>query len=278
MLLLEAPGMHLARSLSCGQAFRWQQQGATWRGVVGDRCATVQQREDLLELNRPEEERLFWTRYFSLDKDYRELERKIDGNPALRECLASSAGIRVFRQEPFETIISFIVSANNNVKRISGILENLAQQFGEKMTDYGGESYFAFPRPAALAAAPLEELKAAGTGYRAAYIQGASQMIAEGFDLDGLHGLPSEAADKALQTLPGVGPKVAACILLFALGCESACPLDVWMKRALRRIYSGLDEKEAAAALEAEFGSWTGTTQQYLFHHARMCETAFMEA
>lgn len=272
MLKLKGGGIDLERSFSCGQAFRWQKVKAEencWRGVVKDRCATIRKEGEILYINRPEEEEEDWTHYLSLDLNYGELEGLLGQNPKTQPCVETSAGIRLLRQDPFETTISFIVSANNNVKRIAGILERLSEHYGDKREDEDGYLYAAFPSPEQLAAASAENLKDLGAGYRAAYIQGAAEMVANGFDLETLRGVPAGEASKALQSLPGVGPKVASCIMLFALDFTEECPLDVWMKRVLRDLYAPLGEKEAVAEMARQFGPWTGAAQQYLFHYAR---------
>lgn len=273
MLTLKAPSMNLGRSLSCGQAFRWhklESEEAAWRGVVGDRCVIVRQGVGEILLERPLEEEEDWIRYFSLDKDYGELENLLEAEQRTQGTLKSSAGIHIFQQEPFETAISFVVSANNNVKRITSILEKMAERYGAQGYDERGVPYHAFPQPDVLANATEEELKTLGAGYRATYIQNTARKVAEGFDFCAVRVMDRESASKTLQTLPGVGPKVAACIMLFSLGFEESCPMDVWMKRVLADRYAPLGEKEAMVAMEGHFGRWTGAAQQYLFHHARM--------
>jgi len=173
----------------------------------------------------------------------------------------------VMRQPPFETLISFIISANNNVKRITGIVDAICRRFGAPLD----EDAFDFPTAEALAARTEEELKSCGAGYRARFIIEASRMVADGFDLEVVSRMPFLDARSALTALPGVGQKVADCVALYGMGFAESFPADVWMRRVLCGLYGykGKNDKDMRAFVDERFGRYAGIAQQYLFHYAR---------
>jgi N-glycosylase/DNA lyase len=184
----------------------------------------------------------------------------------LTEGIRYAQGLRVLRQPYFETLISFIISANNNVGRISRIVETLCERYGEPVL--GG---WDFPTAEKLATLTTDELKACGTGYRADYISGTAMMICEGFSLDAVADMPYEQAREKLTTLPGVGLKVADCVALYGMGFSRSFPLDVWMRRVICGVYdySGKNDKDMRRFVDTTFGEHAGIAQQYLFHYAR---------
>jgi len=206
----------------------------------------------------------FWRGYFDLDRDYAALRRGINADPLLQEAMDACSGIRVLRQDFFETLISFIISANNNIPRIRGIVERLCARFGQPRF-IGGETYYTFPRPQDLAARTLEELAPVRAGFRAKYILSAARMVLSGeINEADIRSLPLEKAREILMHIPGVGPKVAHCVLLYGAGRLTAFPADVWIRRVLRESYGGEDCDPAV------FGPYAGLAQMYLFHHARI--------
>ena len=267
-LVLRAQGCDLAKTLSCGQAFRWQEKDGWWQGVVRDRPVRIRPVGKCLILCAPPKERAFWRRYFSLDRDYSEMEALLAADPKTAHCLPYSKGIRILRQDPYEALISFILSANNNVKRIAGIIERLCACLGREIEGPFGPCY-AFPEPERLAGAEEAQLLACGAGYRAPYVIESAARIASGFRIKTLARQPFEEARRALLNFPGVGPKVAECVMLFSLGFDQALPVDVWVRRISRFLYPGQEGKEAARAAALRFGPWAGAAQQYLFHYAR---------
>lgn len=205
-----------------------------------------------------------WAHYFDLHRDYGALFCNC-GDEALQKGKAFGCGLRLLNQQPFETLISFIISANNNLKRIQGIVARLCERCGTAF-EFEGKTWHSFPEPEALAALDEEAIAECGSGYRAPYIRGAAQMVADGFSLETLRALPYAQAKEALRTLPGVGPKVADCVLLFSLGFYDAFPADVWIKRVMRAHYDfeGNDRQIYEFARE-RFGEHAGIAQQYLF-------------
>ena len=260
----------LEKCCTCGQAFRWvknpvhmqaglfdecglpdAEASLAFTGVIRGRAVLVMQSDDSLIVTPcAKGEAQLFIDYFDLKRDYSAVEAALAADERLRVCLPGSSGIRVFNQEPFEALISFIISANNNIKRISGIIDRLCSLAGEKLPvryfsdcaaadcDFGTNSeVFAFPTPERIAALSEDELKQIGAGYRAPYIIKSAKRIADGYDLEKLRSLPTAEAQKELLTFPGVGPKVADCILLFSLGHADAFPVDVWIERAMTELY-----------------------------------------
>lgn len=286
----------LKKCCTCGQAFRWVEsplrlpaeytlpntQISAFSGVVRGRAVlSVQSGSTLVITPCAENDAQLFIDYFDLERDYSAVEAALAVDERLRVCLPGSSGIRVFNQEPFEALISFIISANNNIKRISGIIDRLCSHAGEKLSvRYFPEcnadvETFAFPVPERIAALSEAELKQIGTGYRAPYIIKSARRIADGYDLERLRGLPTAEARKELLTFPGVGPKVADCILLFSLGHPDAFPVDVWIERAMTELYFS-DSPSRPAPTKAEIqtaarsiGSLSGIIQQYIFFYAR---------
>lgn len=254
-----------------GQAFRFYAcGGSAYEGVAYGRYLHVERRGEYVSLFpcTPQEFDEIWRRYFDLERDYSKLFQNCDDN-VLRQGIAYGKGLRMLQQEPFETLISSIISANNHIKRIQGIIERLCILCGEPFF-CSGRKWYRFPEAKRLAQLSEKELKECGSGYRAAYIKEAAQRIADGFALESLRELTYENAKKELRKLPGVGPKVADCILLFSLGFTDAFPADVWVKRILQEYYgfAGNDKQIYTFARE-RFGICSGIAQQYLFFWKR---------
>ena len=261
-------GMDIDATLFCGQAFRYERRGDEAVGVAcGRELHLVQTGEEILLMPVNKEEFPLWRRYFDLDRDYEALKKRYAADPILQAGIKYCGGLHVLNQPPFETTISFIISANNNIKRISGIIRTICERFGMRI----GEEVYDFPTPEALASVSVEDLYACGAGYRAPYILKTARMVTEGFDLSALSHMDYLEARQALTKLPGVGNKVADCILLYSLGFSNAFPMDVWMKRVLSSAYGFTAQKEAdvRAFLNRQFGEEAGIAQQYLFHYAR---------
>lgn len=261
-IVLKAPDLDLRATLLCGQCFRWEEQGTGFFGVVSDRAAFVSCRDGNLFIDPatpPKEgEAAFWRDYFDLDRDYEALRRQMASHPVLQQACAFAPGIRILRQPFFETLCSFILSANNNIPRIKGIIERLCACFGPALED----GHFGFPAPKTLAALGKEDLAPLRCGYRASYLLDAARRMAAGeLDEKELKACPMPEARAALQTVLGVGPKVAECVLLYGLGRMEAFPVDVWMRRALLEYFpQGFPE---------EYRSCAGIAQQVLFHWVR---------
>lgn len=243
----------------CGQCFRWTEtEENIFHGIAHGRYLRIRQETDgvtLLDIN--EKDIPLWEDYFDLSTDYAALIDRFSSDPTLSAACKSSYGIRILRQEPFETLISFIISQNNNIPRISGIIGRLCEGFGEKLD--GG---YAFPSAESLKGVTPEELAPLRAGFRARYICDAVSKVNSGeIDFDEINALPLDTAREKLKTIVGVGDKVADCVLLFGFGKKDAFPRDVWVKRLMAAFYpDGLPK----CTIGAE-----GVAQQYLFDYVR---------
>lgn len=267
-ILSAAGGINLGETLRCGQSFRWRTEpDGAWRGVIGGAVVRVRQRGDALACDTalpPEAV----AAYFRLDDPLDAIYATFPPDPALQQAVEAYRGMRLVRYEAWDAVLSFLCATNANIPRIDKMLGALAARFGERLDD----DLYTLPRPHRLAASSEDELRALGLGYRAAYVLQAARMVDSGqFDLDGLATLDYEAAHARLQALPGVGPKVADCVCLFALGWLQAVPVDVWVRRILLARRSGLRSYRAMAEFAREWlGPYAGYAQQYLFHYERM--------
>lgn len=250
-----------------GQSFRFFPCGAdAYEGVAFGRYLRVEKTPGgaLLYPCGGQDFETVWRRYFDLDRDYSSLFSSC-ADAALERGREYGCGLRLLRQEPFEMLISFIISANNNVKRIRGIVARVCELCGQPFM-FEDRVFYTFPAPEALAGVSDEALADCGCGYRAPYVRKSAQAVADGFSLEGVSALPYGEAKRALQTLPGVGPKVADCVLLFSLGFYDAFPADVWIKRALREHYGYAgSEAQIHDFARRQFGRYAGIAQQYLF-------------
>lgn len=260
----------LAQTLDCGQAFRWRERSpGQWEGVAFGKYLLLEQRGDQVWLGCSQEDyQGTWRSYFDLDESYREKRESLSAiSPVLAEAIQFAPGIRILRQEPWEALCSFIVSQNNHIPRIKGILDRLCRAFGEPIP---GTGWHAFPPAERLASCALEDLAPLRAGFRAKYLLDAARKVAWGeVDLDLVARSPVEAGRRELQKIFGVGPKVAECALLYGFHKTECFPMDVWMKRAMAALLPGREPEE--------FGTNAGLAQQYLFHYSRMHPELFAE-
>lgn len=261
VLLHNCANFDLAQTLDCGQAFRWRQtEDGAWHGVAYAKALTLRPVQEgvLLEGATLEDYRSIWAPYFDMNRDYGELIRLFSQDPSLKSATDFCPGIRLLRQEPWEAICSFIISQNNNIPRIKGIVQRLCENFG---TPIGGGEY-AFPTPETIAGLRIDDLSVIRCGFRAKYLIDAAAKVANGqVDLNALQTLPPEQAQESLLQIYGVGPKVAQCVLLYGCGRTDAFPVDVWVRRVMERLYP--------KGLPACTKGVEGIAQQYLFHYAR---------
>lgn len=210
---------------------------------------------------------LEYVRYFDLDRDYSDIKSKLTGSfGILDRAVEFGHGIRILNQDPYEMIISFIISANNNIPRIKGILNRLCERAGEEI----GDGYYGFPQVDALKGKREDFYKDLGCGYRASYLVKTIDAISNGFNLD-LSGMDTEKARKHLMTLTGVGRKVADCILLFGYHRTDVFPVDVWTERVYDGLFGAKDytPERKADILCSYFGNMSGYAQQYLYYYYR---------
>ena len=266
-----------------GQCFRFlREQDGSYTGVVRGCFANIfyNNEEDYLTIRSdymPKSESLrlrFWRDYLDLERDYAEIKRTLsDNNPLLEKAILAKGGLRVLNQEPWETLISFIISQNSNIPRIRGCIEALCARFGEKIGRFKDRDLYTFPSVRELAGATAEELDLCKLGYRTQYIAETARKVDVdgGAFLDTAGTASAEKAEEYLLTLSGVGPKVAHCVMLFSLRKTNIFPVDVWIARAMNRLY-GIPEDDHAAMREyarEHFSPWGGIAQMYLFEYAR---------
>jgi N-glycosylase/DNA lyase len=262
-------------TFECGQAFRWNRDSKGYVGIVKDKVIRVifhpAEKRLTLENCSMEEYNSFWKHYFDLDRDYGRIKKELSLDPVLKEAIGYGWGMRILNQDPWETLISFIISANNNIRRIKGIIEKLSMKYGREIP-WNGNVYYTFPSPEALSRAEDEDLKACGCGYRGRYIKETAGMVRDGLiEPEGLKELSYEEAHKTLLGCMGVGDKVADCILLFSMEKTQAFPVDVWVKRVMEHYYfhRSVPIRQIKSLAAEKFGRHAGLAQQYLFYYAR---------
>ncbi len=213
----------------------------------------------------------FWRNYFDAERDYSRLIDQFGWHEQMAAALQAARGLRVLRQEAWDALLSFILSANNNVGRITQLVEKLSRAYGTA-AQWEGRTLYAIPTAAQLSHATEAELRALGCGYRAPFLVDTSARVAGGFDLDGLRDVSHAEAHAALTALKGVGDKVADCVCLFGLQHTCAFPVDVWVERLLIAWFGmeGLTRRQMARRAAEMLGDEAGLIQQYLFHCARL--------
>lgn len=272
-----------AHIFECGQCFRWEPlPDGFYIGVALSSLVQViyDSEKASLELHviATRDEKLArseaaWRDYFDLDFDYSKLKKEFsEKDVVLREAMACGTGIRILNQQPFETIISFIISQNNNITRIKRNIRELSESFGEYIGTFAGKRFYDFPSAGRLAAADVAALADIKLGYRAEYIIAASSELAGNNGvLAGIMESDTDEAFSSLLKLHGVGPKVANCILLFAFGRKEVFPIDVWVRRTMCELY-GFQETDLRGMKKyaaRHFGAYGGIAQQYLFFYMR---------
>ncbi len=251
-----------ALTLDCGQAFRWKQkENGVWCGVVKGKYLELKtDGSTAVFYNTAEEDfNSLWRGYFDFDTDYAAIIASYTDENLIKAC-SQYYGIRILKQDEWETVCSFIISANNNIPRIKGIIDRLCENFGE---DIGGA--YSFPGAERIAALEVEDLAVIRSGFRAKYIIDAARKISSGeVDIEKVKTLPFDEAKAELLKIKGVGEKVAQCALLYGFGRHEAFPVDVWVKRIVAELYpNGLPEC---------MNGTQGIAQQYLFHWRRNLE------
>ncbi len=269
--LLPAREFNLRMTLESGQVFHWSPRGAGWSGLIGDLPVTVEQAGGSLRVTPGAEAAV--ARYFALDHPLRRIYASFPPDAFSRSALEQCRGLRVIRQPKWECLATFITSSMKQVSHIRRMSFALRERFGREVA---GSDVRAYPEPAALAAAGELALRACGLGFRAGNLQLAARMVDDGaVDLAAIGRMESPRALEELRRLPGVGGKVANCVLLFAYERLDAVPIDVWIGRVLRAMRGG--RRATPAQLEefsrARLGNYAGYVQQYLFHHARVSKT-----
>ena len=263
----------------CGQAFRWRKEDdGSYTTVAFNRVLNVRREggDIVFSPTNMEEFHRIWYNYFDLARDYGEIKRELSKDEVLKEATKFGHGIRILNQDPFEMIISFIISANNQIPRIKKAIECIAENYGEKIETgegFHGEDFYSFPSPEKLSQALAEDLREiCRVGFRDKRIVESSKIIAAGdIDMEAIFQMTRDQGKEILMTLPGVGPKVSDCILLFGFNKDQAFPVDVWVKRVMEHFYLKEDTNVKKIGYHGArlFGDLAGFAQQYLFYYAR---------
>ena len=264
----------------CGQCFRWNEnEDGSYTGVINNGVLNVEKQGEkiiftgMLDGDIKEVVRF----YFELDRNYEEIKMQLSNiDKYLKTSVEYGKGIRILNQDLWETIISFIISANNNIPRIKGIIERISKKYGTEI-EWNGKKYYIFPTPKQLGKATVEDLRSLGTGFRDIRIYETTQKVLSGeFNLKEVQKKDTLFAREELLTLSGVGPKVADCILLFStLKRFDVFPIDVWVRRVMNELYikneneTKVSKKDIMKIANEKFGNLEGLAQQYLFYWKR---------
>ena len=262
ILIPDVRDLDLEQTLDCGQSFRWtKQDDGSFSGVAFGKYVNISLdgTDMVIKTAAPEDEKI-WREYFDLELDYGKIRGDISKlHPVLEEAARYAPGIRILRQEPYEALCTFIISQNNNIKRIKGIVARLCESFGDEID----EGVYTFPNAERLAELTPDDLAPLRAGFRNRYIIDSAKKVASGeVDLELCKTADYEAARAELMKITGVGVKVADCTLLFGMHRVEAFPVDVWMKRAMEKLFPGMSAND--------FGEYAGIAQQYIFHYSRM--------
>jgi N-glycosylase/DNA lyase len=266
----------LAATLTSGQAFRWTCVDGAWEGVIAGKWVRLRQVKNCIDAETAvATEDWGWLRhYLQLNVNIDSIFATFPTDEPMRSSVAACAGLRLLRQEPWECLASFICSSTKQIVQIRQIIALLCRKFGEPLpTPPGREPVFSFPCFARLAALDESDLRACKLGFRAPYLLGTARALAAGaVDLNALHAATLEEARARLIEFPGVGTKIADCVLLFAYGFQQAFPVDVWIMRALQELYFPKRRVKLPRLRHfsrTHFGPHSGYAQQYLFHYMR---------
>jgi N-glycosylase/DNA lyase len=270
-------------TLCCGQAFRWNKQGEWWYGVVREKAFKIRQTCNELEFENAEVD--FVKNYFGVDDNLPQILSKISKDEHIKHAVEAFKGLRILRQDPWECLVSYICATYKNISGIKKMLYNLSKKFGNKIR-FDAYDFYTFPTPERLARATPGELSKCGLGYRTKYVSETAKIVHKNdFEFERLKGLAYERAREELLNFPGVGLKVADCVLLFSLGKLEAFPVDVRIKRAILKYYAShfpnefikrISGKKSPSKPEHEqmssfgrryFGEYAGYAQEYLYHY-----------
>ena len=276
ILLTNVEDFDIEQTFSCGQCFRWEKEvDGSFTGIAFGKVLNIKKAGEgmflLINTNLQEFDDI-WKKYFDFDRDYGKIKSILSkDDEIMREAVAFGGGIRLLNQDPWEILISYIISANNSITNISRIIKKLSEKYGNALS-YRGKTYFSFPTVNQLSGENVEALKECRAGFRCKYIAAAIEMAKNGqIDLAQIGKMDYEKAKQELMKIPGVGPKVADCIALFSLGKYEAYPIDVWVKRVTEDLYLRKESKlaEIAEFAKKKFGGYAGFAQEYLFFYVR---------
>lgn len=260
----------------CGQCFRWMaEEDGSYTGVAKGKVINVSRENDTVYIKNSSLKDFndIWKDYFDLNTDYTKIKNILKNmDEHLEKATEFGWGIRILRQDPWEMIISFIISSNNRIPMIQRAIGNLSRQYGTYIGQYNGVDYYDFPTPEQLNKASIEDIRACSTGFRDKYIKSTTEaVINNNDDVYKYNSLSTEECRKELMKFNGIGPKVCDCIALFGMQKYDTFPVDVWVKRVMQEFYVEEDmslPKIRAYAID-KFKELSGFAQQYLFYYAR---------
>ena len=259
----------VTHTFDCGQCFRWErEEDGSYTGVAFGKVVNIASKDNRVVISNScvEDVENIWIDYLDLKEDYGSVKSGFSADENLSKAMDFGFGIRILRQDLWETIVSFIISANNNIPRIKKIINKMCELFGEKI-EFDGKIFYGFPTPEALAELALSDLAPIRAGFRDKYILDAAKKVVSGeVNLDEIPKLSNNNAKSELMKIKGVGTKVTDCVLLFSLGRHNVFPLDVWTKRIINDVY-GIEEKVVPTFIEEHFGKNAGIAQQYLYYY-----------
>lgn len=261
---------------TCGQAFRWYEEAdGSFTFITHGKVANAKKVGGEIFLRGVDEasfDEIFY-KYFDLSRDYKLVMEELARDEVMKNATEYGKGIRILNQDKFETIISFIISANNQIPRIKNAIEKISEMYGDFLGEDENRKYYSFPSAEKLSLARPEDLREfARVGFRDVRIVETAKLIKDGIvNLDEIDKMDLEDARCALQVLPGVGPKVADCILLFAFDRKESFPVDVWIKRVMEELYLKEVTPKSKIAMRGRevFGKNAGFANQYLFYYGR---------
>lgn len=290
ILIEEVKNFKLKQTFECGQCFRFDKiSDKSYVTVAFERVIELEEDGDNIKIYNSTEEdvRNIWISYFDLERDYSGIKEELAKDELLKKCVEFGHGIRILNQDPFEILISFIISARNSIPSIMKTINKISARWGREI-EYKGKVYYAFPTIEQIKDATLEEIQDTGASFRSKYIidtitnvynsyvakkEGSAEKIEElkKYDLEYIKSLNDNECHTALQEFKGVGAKVADCIMLFSMEKYSAFPVDVWVKRAMIYFYGAEDASLNKIRIFArnKFKELSGFAQQYLFYYAR---------
>lgn len=265
----------LQQTLECGQCFRFYKMDDNTYLVLANNqfVKIIQEKDQLVFFCSNEAYNTFWKQYFDLERDYGTIKAILsEKDNYLKTAVTEKYGVRLLQQEPWEMLISFILSQTKQIPHIKKLIEELSKTFGSLIGNYEGIPYYAFPKPQQLKGVTEETLRKLKVGFRAAYIVDAVEKVQSGqIDLEALKNMSNDEAREQLISIKGVGRKIADCVLLFAYNRYEVFPTDVWVKRVVQYYYpvesQNMDKIHDFA--RNYFGQYAGFAQQYLFYHAR---------
>ena len=266
----------LEATLASGQAFRWQRLGQGWEGVIGGRWVRLRLTKDGIaaEAAKPVRDWAWLEHYLQLHFDLGQALAMFPDDEPMQNAVAAFPGLRLLRQDYWECLASFILSATKQIVQIRQLVMLLSKRYGEPIASGGDDPAFAFPTIEEIAACGEAELRECKLGFRAPNLLGAARdILDEKIDWQQLPTMTSSEAREELMKLRGVGPKIADCVRRFAGGQQEVCPVDVWIERALQQLYFPKrrpSAKQLRKFADTHFGPYAGFAQQYLFHHARV--------